>query len=183
MSDESTTVERCGEKRTIAQAVTEVLATPTPAGADLTEVNARKLDFLQFQLGQLPQLDMPLTHRFTPGLYIREIFMPKGAIVISRVHKREHPFVVSKGKVAVWSENDGWQFIKAPFTGITTPGTRRILFISEDCIWTTFHCGDWPADTDPDVIVGEVTETPDVSYIGEMQQKVRELTAYQEEMT
>ncbi len=128
-----------------------------------------KMDVLQFNIGQLPQIDLPLVHRFTPGLYCREIFMPKGSVVISRVHKFEHPFVVSKGKVSVWCENDGWIFIEAPFTGVTKPGTRRILFVSEDCIWTTFHVGNWPKDIDPEVIVAEVTDTPDVSYVAHMQ--------------
>ena len=127
-----------------------------------------QLDKIQFQLSQLPQLDMPLTHRFTPGLYIREIFMPAGAVVISRVHKFEHPFVVSKGRCAVWCDNDGWMFIKAPFTGITKPGTRRLLFIAQDTIWTTFHCGTWDPNTDPARIVAEVTDTPDVSYVAHM---------------
>lgn len=84
---------------------------------------------------QLPQW----VHRFTPGLYVREIFMPKGVYVIGKQHKTEHPYVVSKGRAAVWTEEQGVVEIKAPFCGITKPGTRRILYILEDCVWTTFH--------------------------------------------
>ena len=163
------------QERTVAREVAEVLAAPAPQHAPGRDF---KLDFLQFKLGLLPQLDMPLRHWFPPGLYVREILMPKGAIVISRVHKFEHPYIVSKGRVAVWCENDGWQFITAPFTGITRPGTRRILFIAEDCVWTTFHTGEWPADTDPQRIVEAVTETPDVSYIEQMQARARELSLH-----
>jgi len=112
------------------------------------------LDRLQVELGKWPQADMPLVHRFTPGLYIREILMPKGALVISRIHKTEHPFTVSQGRVAVWTEEEGVVEIKAPFTGITKPGTRRVLFVFEDCIWTTYH----PTElTDPEQIVEAVT--------------------------
>ncbi len=39
----------------------------------------------------------PITHRFTDGMYSREIFMEKGPVLTSRVHKTNHPFVVSKG--------------------------------------------------------------------------------------
>lgn len=109
------------------------------------------------ELLQQPQMELPLTHRFTPGLYIREIFMPKGALVVSRIHKTEHPFVVSQGHAAVWVPGEGVVQIKAPFCGITKPGTQRILFIHEDCIWTTFHITD---ETDPEKIVALVTETP-----------------------
>jgi quercetin dioxygenase-like cupin family protein len=86
------------------------------------------------------ELDLlPVTHRFTPGLYVREIFMPAGAIVVSATHKFEHPFIVSKGRCSVWRDGEGWETIAAPHTGITAPGTRRLLLIHEDTIWTTFH--------------------------------------------
>lgn len=82
---------------------------------------------------------IPVTHRFTPGLYVREIFMPKGTVLTSRTHKTEHPFVISKGKLRCFDERGGWQQLEAPHTGITKPGTRRLLFIESDTIWTTFH--------------------------------------------
>jgi hypothetical protein len=79
------------------------------------------------------------THKFTDGMYIREIFMPAGSLITSKIHKTEHPYIVSYGKVAVSIDGDDWDEITAPYTGITKPGTRRVLYILEDCIWTTFH--------------------------------------------
>jgi hypothetical protein len=79
------------------------------------------------------------THRFTDGMYIREIFMPAGSLITSKIHKTEHPYIVSYGKVAVSIDSEDWNEITAPYTGITKPGTRRVLYIIEDCIWTTFH--------------------------------------------
>lgn len=103
-----------------------------------------------------PQLHCPLVHRFTPGLYIREIFMPAGALVTSVLHKTCHPFVVSKGDVSVYEEGREVGRYKAPYTGITQVGTRRLLYMHEDTVWTTFHVTD---KTDPDEIVQEITET------------------------
>lgn len=85
------------------------------------------------------KVDLTVRHLFTPGLYIREIFMPAGTRLISKIHKTEHPYVISKGKVGVWTEEDGVVTIEAPHTGITKPGTRRLLYIYEDTIWSTFH--------------------------------------------
>ena len=65
--------------------------------------------------------------------------MPAGSLITSKVHKTEHPYIVSYGKVAVSIDGDDWNEITAPYTGITKPGTRRVLYILEDCIWTTFH--------------------------------------------
>jgi len=83
-------------------------------------------------------VEMPLTHRFTDGMYIREIFMPAGSILTSKIHKTNHPFVVSKGKCIVYDGNK-LETITAPHTGITEPNTRRLLYIEEDTIWTTIH--------------------------------------------
>jgi hypothetical protein len=90
----------------------------------------------------LPLSEFPLVHRFTPGLYIREIFMPAGSLLTSKIHNTEHPFVISRGVVSVWSKETGAVTLRAPYTGITTPGTRRVLFVHEDTVWTTFHVGE-----------------------------------------
>lgn len=128
----------------------------------------QKMDILQYRLGQLPQIEMPLDHVFTPGLYTRTIHMPKGAIVMSRVHKYEHPFIISQGSVTVIDEQGKRTLLKAPFVGVTKPGTRRTLLIHEDCVWTTCHAGEWEGKT-PDDIVMQVTDTPDVSYLADEQ--------------
>ena len=107
----------------------------------LDEIEARIVHHLGGQVqGIGEQLEQfPLTHRFTPGMYVREIFMPAGAILTSKIHKTEHPFVVSAGRVKVLVENGEWMEIVAPYTGITKAGTRRLLVVLEDTVWTTFH--------------------------------------------
>jgi hypothetical protein len=102
-------------------------------------------------------VEMPLTHSFTDGMYIREIFMPAGTILTSKIHKTNHPFVVSKGKCIVYDGNK-LETINAPHTGITEPNTRRLLYIEEDTIWTTFHITD---KTNVDEIEKEIIEERD----------------------
>jgi hypothetical protein len=89
-----------------------------------------------------PPAQCPVTHRFTPGLYAREIFMPAGSLIVSKIHKTEHPFVVISGHAAVWDAANGLQQLRGGHVGITKPGTRRVLFIHEDCRWITFHATD-----------------------------------------
>ena len=90
-------------------------------------------------LSNFDVVDCPVKHMFTNGLYIREIFMPAGSLITSKIHKTEHPYTVSYGMVAVSIDGGEWDQITAPYTGITKPGTRRVLYVIEDCIWTTFH--------------------------------------------
>lgn len=82
--------------------------------------------------------ECPLTHSFAEGIYIREIFMPKGMLIVSKIHKATHPYFVLRGDLSVLTE-DGEVRIKAPFYGITPAGTKRLLYIHEDTIWITVH--------------------------------------------
>ena len=82
----------------------------------------------------------PVVHRFTPGLYSREIYMVAGSVLTSRRHRHEHPFVILQGRVSVFNEADNTAVeLSAPYHGTTPAGTKRLLFIHEDTIWTTFH--------------------------------------------
>lgn len=84
----------------------------------------------------------PVDHTFTPGMYVRTIHMPRGAVLTSRTHLTEHPFVVS-GRCAVYTPDAGaWEIIEAReglYQGVTRPGTRRVLAILEDTTWATYH--------------------------------------------
>ncbi len=112
-----------------------------------------RLDRLESDMLTMPQMECPVEHRFTPGMYIRQIFMPAGALVVSKIHKTEHPFVISMGDVSVWTHEDGVVRCTAPYTGITKPGTRRLLYMHLDTLWTTFHVTDL---TDVDEIEREI---------------------------
>lgn len=139
------------------------------------------LDVLEAKMFQLPKVDCPVTHRFTPGLYIREIFMPAGVLITSAKHMTRHPFVISKGDVSVYVEGREVARYQAPFTGITEPGTRRLLYIHEDTIWTTFHVTD---KTDPIQIGQEIldeTSNPLLSEV-EIQQSAWRQAALQKEV-
>lgn len=103
-----------------------------------------------------PRAVCPIRHRFTPGLYIREIFIPAGTLLTSMEHRFEHPFVISQGIVEVYSETEGAVIYRAPHTGITPPGTRRGILALEDTVWTTFHVTD---ETDVEKI-GEAITAP-----------------------
>lgn len=126
-----------------------------------TEAVQQKLDQLETSLlagiscGALVDTGKDLRHVFTPGLYAREMSLPRGTVIISKIHKTEHPFVVSKGVLRVFIEGCGWETIAAPFIGVTKPMTRRLALIVEDCVWTTFHATDkkTPEDVEADIIL------------------------------
>jgi hypothetical protein len=64
----------------------------------------------------------------------------------SKIHKTQHPFTISKGRVMVCIDAGEWVEYEAPYTGITQAGTRRVLYVVEDCVWTTYHLN--PSNTE-----------------------------------
>ena len=80
----------------------------------------------------------PLKHEFVDGAYVRTIIMPKGLLVVSKIHKKTHPYFIMKGTVSVLTE-EGLVRIKAPYAGITKAGTKRVLYCHTDVEWTTVH--------------------------------------------
>lgn len=89
-----------------------------------------------FELG-----DAPVRGFFTDGLYAREMTGLADSFIVSKIHRTEHIFVVSKGTMTVWDDENTEVIIQAPYIGITKPGTRRFAYVwpYDDCIWTTFH--------------------------------------------
>lgn len=103
-----------------------------------------KIDKLQNVMKEFPGAKIgdsdlcPLKHTFCEGSYVREIFMPKGTLVVSKIHKKRHPYFIMSGEVSVVTEK-GTERIKAPYHGITEPGTKRALLVHEDTVWITVH--------------------------------------------
>ena len=89
-------------------------------------------------LENFPMVECPVKHQFTEGMYVREIFMPAGSLITSKIHKTQHSYFVLRGKAIVWIDGKE-QIIQAPYVGVTEPNTRRVLYIVEDCIWATSH--------------------------------------------
>lgn len=80
----------------------------------------------------------PLKHTFADGCYVREIFNPKGELIITKIHKIAHPYFLIKGAMSILTET-GVKRIKAPHYGITPAGTKRLIYTHEDCVFVTVH--------------------------------------------
>jgi hypothetical protein len=95
----------------------------------------------------------PLKHIFADGLYVREVFMPADQLLVTKIHKVEHPAFVLKGKVSVLTES-GVEIIEGPCYFITKPGTKRVIYTHEDTTWVTVHSTDkkTPEEVEEEVI-------------------------------
>lgn len=122
--------------------------------------HAEKIAYLVRKLGSLPQVDCPLKHYFAPDVYLREIFMPAGAVVIGKIHKTEHFNLIEKGSVSIIHADGTTEKLIAPHTFVSKPGVQKVLYIHEDCIWRTIHV---TSERDLERLEAELIE-PDPSY-------------------
>ena len=88
--------------------------------------------------GELLHKTNPVKHTFAGGCYIREIYNPAHELIITKIHKKEHPFFLMKGEMSILTE-DGIDHIKAPYQGVTKIGTKRAIYTHEECIFITVH--------------------------------------------
>jgi hypothetical protein len=57
-----------------------------------TEIRGRivQLEAVMKELPEDQKLHIEPKHYFAPGIYMREMTMPKGSIVVGKIHKTEH---------------------------------------------------------------------------------------------
>jgi hypothetical protein len=103
------------------------------------ELNRSKVASWVQELKKLEQVDCPLTHRFAPGVYLREIFMPAGSLIIGKIHKTEHFNIVERGKYAIRHDDGEVEMVTAPHTFVSQAGVQKVLYIIEDTVWKTVH--------------------------------------------
>jgi predicted small metal-binding protein/mannose-6-phosphate isomerase-like protein (cupin superfamily) len=121
-------------------------------------------------------INCPLNHRFTDGLYVREIFMPAGSLVTSKIHKTQHQYFILKGAVSVWIDEGKEVYLEAPYIGVTEPGTRRVLYIWEDCIWATAHAN--PENENEEEIEERIIEKHDNPLLSQdLKDKLKEINS------
>jgi len=85
------------------------------------------------------QPECPVTHRFAPGVYLREIFMPAGSLVIGKIHKTEHFNIIEKGCCVIFHDDGRREVLRAPMTFVSKAGIQKLLYIEEDTVWKTVH--------------------------------------------
>lgn len=98
-----------------------------------------KTAFVVRELAKLPQIECPVKHFFAPGVYVREIFMPAGSIVIGKIHKTEHFNIIERGRCLIRHDDGQVDVLQAPLTFVSKAGVQKILYIEEDTVWKTIH--------------------------------------------
>jgi hypothetical protein len=87
-----------------------------------------QIDELEFEMSKHDLISFPLVHSFIPGFYCRTVYLPAETLVTSE-----------EGTVHIKNNEAEWVTIIGRYSGLTEAGTRRVVYVETDSVWTTFH--------------------------------------------
>tara|TARA_R110000737_G_scaffold337805_1_gene358296 strand:- start:12 stop:461 length:450 start_codon:yes stop_codon:yes gene_type:complete len=113
------------------------------------KLSSRKkiLDFQSMLINDADEVDIvthqdsnlfPLKHTFADGIYVRQMSMNKGSVVVGAIHKHLHVWFLLTGSISVATEETIEDYI-APCYVVATPGTKRVIYAQEQCIFVNIH--------------------------------------------
>lgn len=98
------------------------------------------LDMVEAYMLSLPQVDIPVSHHFGPGVYMREITIPAGTMALGAHQRFDHMNILLRGKVAML-DGDQVRIVEGPLVFTGKPG-RKIGACIEDCTWLNIFATD-----------------------------------------
>jgi len=105
---------------------------------DKPKTMREKVEKLQGEISKLPQYEPITKHYFHAGMYCREVFRHEGVLIVGRIHKKEHFYVIASGTVIITTD-DGVKTITGPQVIMSNPGAKRAVYAVTPATCMTFH--------------------------------------------
>jgi hypothetical protein len=118
---------------------------------------------LQSAMSKMEQFVPETEHYFADGMYCRVVTRPSGCLIVGKVHRKEHFYMVVQGAVAVVQDGAERKVYRAPSIIVSKPGTKRAVIALEDSVCLTVHRTD---KTDLNEIESELIESDEQSLFG-----------------
>lgn len=96
------------------------------------------ISHIEKELTKGEAMEIPVVHHFSKAVYAREMQVPRGTLLVGKIHKHQNLNILSAGEVSVLSV-DGLIRVKAPYTFVASPGAKRVIYAHDDVVWTTIH--------------------------------------------
>lgn len=120
-----------------------------------------RVELLQDYILEMPQYEPKTTHTFHAGMYCRQVWRPAGCVIVGKVHKKEHFYMVVSGTVWITAD-DGVRVVTGPAMLCSKPGTKRAVYAETDALCMTIHIAD--AKTVEEIEEELVEDDPDSKF-------------------
>ena len=111
------------------------LVATKPKTASLLE---KKLGTLYEATAAQPQIQCEEKHHFGPNIYIKEVTMPAGALIIGKHHRMEHLCNMVSGRMYILQDDGSKKELVAPMTFMAKPG-RKVAYIVETVVFQNIY--------------------------------------------
>ena len=111
------------------------LVATKPKTASLLE---KKLGTLYEATAAQPQVQCEEKHHFGPNIYIKEVTMPAGALIIGKHHRMEHLCNMVSGRMFILQDDGSKKELVAPMTFMAKPG-RKVAYIVETVVFQNIY--------------------------------------------
>ena len=82
--------------------------------------------------------EVPIKHSFADQIYIRQMDLKKGHVIVGAVHNHLHTWFLLTGHVIINNNGEIIEHI-APCYTISKPGSQRLIYALEDSIFVNVH--------------------------------------------
>ncbi|MCA8018071.1 hypothetical protein [Burkholderia metallica] len=96
---------------------------------------------LQAEISQMPQWDASdsTSHFFADGMYARVLARPADTLIVGKVHRKEHFYIVCCGTVRITQGDGSAREVTGPAVLVSKPGTKRAVYAVTDATCMTVH--------------------------------------------
>lgn len=107
----------------------------------------RQINFAENLMKQLPlasenngfgQAELRVEHFFSPGIYTRILYIPKGCYLTGKIHKEPILNIMIKGDISIVIGEEIKRII-APYIVVSPAGSKKMGYAHEDTIWMGCH--------------------------------------------
>ena len=78
--------------------------------------------------------EMPVEHTLIDGVYTRTLRIPKGTLLVGKIHLKECVNIVAKGDISVLTETGCGRF-KAGHVAVSAPGIQKVGYAHQDTVF------------------------------------------------
>lgn len=124
---------------------------------ELNLLLSQKVDSLLAQVQVMPQVECPEENFFGPNVYIKQVTMPAGSVIIGKSHKIEHICNMISGRMILMDSNGDKKELVAPMTFVAPKG-RKVAYIVETVVFQNIFSTN---ETDLDKLENMIVDNSD----------------------
>lgn len=88
---------------------------------------------------ELEPAECPVEHFFSQGVYSRVMHIPKGVVVVGKIHKTRNQLTMLAGEATIVDDDGEPQRVRAPHIWISEPGVQRAVIAHTPCCFMSTH--------------------------------------------